>query len=824
MTKAIRSQEAPPLALRLSSPGSTSGSTPEQPARQVERLVARAQATLLARDFKGYRALFDEAASIEDVHHRHHARKQLAEQGLAAAAHTSHKDLAPLFLTVARALATLLDENPREPYLLNFLGVALYELGSLEAAESLFRASLRLDETVPHVEQNLSEIARRRKSGATVPVAPAVRAALQPVVARARDAAKKARRVEGQKLSLCMIVKDEEEMLPRTLEAVAPAVDEIIVVDTGSTDRTVEIAESFGARILHHEWTGDFAAARNVSLEAATGDWIVWLDADEVLVAEDAGELRKLAGQTWREAFYLVETNFTGDIEDGTAVTHNALRVFRNRPEYRFQGRLHEQMAQNLPGFLPERIGHSSVRVEHYGYLGVVRDKKDKARRNLELLERQSAEGLDTAYHKFNLGSEYLALGEWEKACDFLVRSWKQMESEPRRANFPYMASLASRTVIALRECGRLDEAHEQADAGLDLFPGFTDLVFHQAAVARERGDLDGARRLYERCLEMGDAPSKYSATVGCGSYLSLMALAALAGAQEQVDLLTRCLDEHPAFYGPVLPLATAMGRRGSKPDEVVAAIESRVASPTATVRFMLGTALYEAGAAMEAEIQFRGVIEQQHSSAHARVALAEAVLSQRRFAEAVTVAAEVPADDPCAPAARRSQLFGLLVTGQAEAAGKLLAEAGAYLPPADSAIFGAWLDAASGRPLPAILPQEAAPLLTATLEALLRVEEVDAFASLVALVDRVGMPARERRELLASMYLRRGFLESAADEWIAVCHDHGPDAPALTGLALIAAAREMRDDALEFAREASVLDPGYEAASLLVRNLELAA
>jgi tetratricopeptide (TPR) repeat protein len=812
------------LALRLSSPGSTPGSTPEQPARRAERVVARAQATLLARDLKGYRALFDEAGEIEDVHRRHHARKQLVEQAFAAAAGSAQKDLPALYLTVARALVTLLDENPREPYFLNYLGVALYELGSLDAAEALFRATLRLDETVPHADGNLREIARRRKQRAGVGITPAVRAALQPIEPRARAAAKNARRVEGQTLSLCMIVKDEEEMLPRALEAAGPAVDEIIVVDTGSTDRTVEIAESFGARVLHHEWTGDFAAARNVSLEAATGDWIVWLDADEVLVGEDAAELRKLPGQTWREAFYLVETNFTGDIEDGTAVTHNALRVFRNRPEYRFEGRLHEQMAHHLPGFLPERIGHTQVRVEHYGYLGVVRDKKDKARRNLELLEKQSEEGVDSAYHHFNLGSEYLALGEWQRACDLLTRAWKEMEDEPSRANFPYMPSLASRLVIALRECRRYDESHRQADAGLEVFPGFTDLVFHQAGIAKDRGDLDEARRLYERCLEMGDAPARYSATVGCGSYLALMALAAMGSLGDQVELLTRCLDEHPAFYGPVLPLATAMVQSGSQPAEVVTAIESRVASPTATVRFMLGTALYEAGAAAEAEVQFRGVIEQQQSSAHARVALAEAVLSQRRFGEAAAIAAEVPAGDPCAAAARRTQLFALLVDGDDETARKLLDAADGDLPAADRALFGAWHGAADGRPLPAVLPRDVQPLLTATLEALLRIQEVDVFASLVGLVDRVGLPARERRELLASMYLRRGFLDSAADEWIAVCHDHGPDAKALTGLALIATARQMPEDALEFAREASVLDPGYEAATLLVRNLELAA
>src|SRR5205807_2544463 len=81
----------------------------------------------------------------------------------------------------------------------------------------------------------------------------------------------------GLSLTLCMIVRDEESMLPRCLEAVKDAVDEIVVVDTGSTDGTVAIAESFGAKVLHHEWSGDFAAARNVSFDAATSDWIVYL-------------------------------------------------------------------------------------------------------------------------------------------------------------------------------------------------------------------------------------------------------------------------------------------------------------------------------------------------------------------------------------------------------------------------------------------------------------------------------------------------------------------------------------------------------------------
>ena len=99
MTMAIRSQEEPSLALRLSSPGSTQ----EQPARRAERLVARAQASLLARDLAGYRALFAEADSIEDIHRRYQARKQLIEEGLSASGRAARKDVPQIYLAVARA-------------------------------------------------------------------------------------------------------------------------------------------------------------------------------------------------------------------------------------------------------------------------------------------------------------------------------------------------------------------------------------------------------------------------------------------------------------------------------------------------------------------------------------------------------------------------------------------------------------------------------------------------------------------------------------------------------------------------------------------------
>jgi tetratricopeptide (TPR) repeat protein len=328
---------------------------------------AAAAVALAREDLAAYRALFADSGTREDVHARYGARRAILEAGLQGAHREAPTTTAQRFAAVAGVALDALEDEPREPVFLNYAGVALYELGSYAAAEALFRAAHRLSPTLPHVRANLDALVARRRTGRRPQVPAAVAAVLPALARRAERVAAAAQPVEGLTLSLCMIVRDEEEMLPRSLAAVRDAVDEIIVVDTGSTDRTIEIAQSFGAAVIEREWTGSFADARNVSFDAATGDWVMWLDADEVLVADDARRLRAILGRTWREAFYLVETNFTGELRDGTAVVHNALRVFRNRPEYRFEGRIHEQIAHKLPTGQPERIEITDVRVEHYG-------------------------------------------------------------------------------------------------------------------------------------------------------------------------------------------------------------------------------------------------------------------------------------------------------------------------------------------------------------------------------------------------------------------------------------------------------------------------
>jgi tetratricopeptide (TPR) repeat protein len=811
------------MTVRFSGPASAERTV------QADELLVRARGLLSSGDLDRYGRLFERSSAIEDPHRRYWAGVRLIELGVNAGARSAATSLPALLLTLATGALELLEREPSEPKLLDHAGALLNELGCVEAAEAMFAAATRLDTQLGDVPHRFEHRAVRRKLQGDGEGRAALLAVLPELSRRALEIAARAQPAERLRLSLCMIVRDEEQMLPRCLEAVAGAIDELVILDTGSTDGTVEIARSFGARVIEHRWTGSFAEARNASFDAAGGDWLMYLDADEVLAREDAPLLRSLTGRTWREAFYLSETSYTGDSDDGGAVAHKALRVFRNRPEYRFEGRVHEQIAHRLPGYLPERIEATGVRVEHYGYLGVVRDDREKSRRNIELLRLQRAEGPQSPFLHYNLGCEYAALGEHEAALAELERSRELLEAAPDRDSYRFEPALLSRLVKALRACDRPRDAFTRAADGLERFPDFTDLVLEQARAASALGGDEQAIELCERCIEMGDAPPRYTATVGAGSYLPMIQLAELRrerGELEQaIEQLERCLREHPGFTGSVLPYASALLAHGVEPDAVVAALERHMPDPVPAARFMLGTALYEGGATLAGEAQFRAVLARQPHSGRARVALAEALLAQRRYADAAAEARALSEDDPLAAIACRTELFARIACahsggvadaaraggpahpgGVADAVADALARArAAGMPGAELDLFAAWAQPTATAGTDVELSREAVPLLAVMLEALLRVHDFEVFETLLPLLDRCLADERERRELLAEMYLRRGFAASAAEQWMAVCQRE-PDVRALLGLARVAAARGMSREASEFASAAEIL------------------
>jgi len=221
-------------------------------------------------------------------------------------------------------------------------------------------------------------------------------------------------------LSLCMIVKNEEKNLPRCLESVQGQVDEIVVVDTGSSDRTVEVASQYGARVLTHPWNGDFSAARNVSLDHASGDWVLWLDADEELLqAPDGSTLKKMADSGAAEAYLVPVQNMR---LDGSFTAHYAVRFFRKLEGIRFEGKAHESVGDWLLR-QNARIERSPVAIRHWGYAVTDAELQRKLDRNLELLKAQLERDPNNSYVHYYIGMTLVGKEDFEGSFRHLQRA-----------------------------------------------------------------------------------------------------------------------------------------------------------------------------------------------------------------------------------------------------------------------------------------------------------------------------------------------------------------------------------------------------------------
>ena len=170
------------------------------------------------------------------------------------------------------------------------------------------------------------------------------------------------------RISQCMIVKNEEKNIEKALSWGKGIVAEQIVVDTGSTDRTVEIAKAMGAQVYYFQWIDDFAAAKNFAIEKARYEWIALLDADEYFTEEDA---RKLPAAVWRAQENRCDGIATGwiQLDDQGRITSadTQIRVFRNGPTVRYKRRIHEYLsADNHPPVVDVRVNDLSI--FHTGY------------------------------------------------------------------------------------------------------------------------------------------------------------------------------------------------------------------------------------------------------------------------------------------------------------------------------------------------------------------------------------------------------------------------------------------------------------------------
>ncbi|MCS6851932.1 MAG: glycosyltransferase [Gemmataceae bacterium] len=363
--------------------------------------------------------------------------------------------------------------------------------------------------------------------------------------------------------SLTMIVRNEEAALPECLGPVADLFDEIIVVDTGSTDRTREVAHKLGARVYDFPWIDDFAAARNESLRHATGDWIFWLDADDRLHPEDRRRLQALlAGLGDENVAWMMNCvcPLAGPGDTRTLVVSHC-RLFRRHPEIRWQYRVHEQVLPSI-----QRLGgvmrYSDVVLHHVGYTDAATQRL-KEERNLVLLERDARDHPHDAYVWFNLGWSYHLVGRSDAAIAALERGRRCLG--PRTTYGPKLYALLVQKLFA---AGRLEEGLRICLEGEAYAPGDPELLFQEASLRCELGDLGGAERCLLRLLQAPPGPvvgCLDPELTGCKARQNLavvyMRMGRMAEAEAQLRALVAQWPEYTLAWRELAELWLAQGR-----------------------------------------------------------------------------------------------------------------------------------------------------------------------------------------------------------------------------------------------------------------------
>lgn len=319
------------------------------------------------------------------------------------------------------------------------------------------------------------------------------------------------------KLSLVMIVKNEEKVLSRCLNSIKDHVDEIVIVDTGSTDATVEIAQSFGASIFHFEWINDFSAARNYALERATGDWVLVLDADHYVSDFDVATIRNFMNRG---------TNSIGRVKIIDKFLDNGKESYAQSfskklfPSHiRYTGLIHEQVDSKLPTVV------IPLTLQHDGYM-----EGPKTGRNLPLLETMILKNPDSAYYYFQAAREFRGMNDYKKCRYYLKQAFHRVKMTE-----PYACNVIVDYLYAIMADGTdLEEGINVISLGDQFFNDSSDFHFAcglyyldlmLSSPQTYQSLLPQIENRYLRCLEIGDEDG-YEGVLGTGSYAAMHNLA----------------------------------------------------------------------------------------------------------------------------------------------------------------------------------------------------------------------------------------------------------------------------------------------------------
>jgi len=281
--------------------------------------------------------------------------------------------------------------------------------------------------------------------------------------------------------SIVMIVRNEALHLPECLKSIKNLADEIVIVDTGSTDNTRDIAKLAGARIVEHPWTNDFSSARNCSIRNATGSMLLWLDADDRIALGEHEKIKELAGRPPAAYSLIVENRYEGR----SGQSFRQIRLFPNHPEIRFEGKIHESLSRSI-----QKAGHSvspvDIRIIHTGYDKAF-DRNAKTERNLLMLQEELKQHPNDPAVLMEMGNAFHQLKRYDEA----LNAYRAIETLPGAAiqQTDVVKSLPVLIGNTELEKGNLSEAKNHFTRAITLYPTMTSGYYGLLQIAIREND-----------------------------------------------------------------------------------------------------------------------------------------------------------------------------------------------------------------------------------------------------------------------------------------------------------------------------------------------
>lgn len=409
----------------------------------------------------------------------------------------------------------------------------------------------------------------------------------------------------ANELSLCMIIRNEEHHLRRCLQSIPSWVSEIIIVDTGSVDQSVNIAEEFGAKVLTHPWHEDFSEVRNFSCKNASGDWILFLDADEELTPESHEALAKAILSPVIEGYFVKIINYLGNKSWGETCPDLVFRLFRNRPEYRFRGAIHEQIANVILEANPKAMFAiaEGLTIVHYGYLDDEISAKDKKQRNLSIIERELAETPHDRLLRYHYGVELFRLERYSDAATELIQAANSIDP-----NTIYLPKLLRYIVLAQQGAGQLDEALKTAQLGLQFFPDYADLYYYSGLISLEQKKYAEALAFFQQATSMPEPQPQYASFGGIRGFRSFYQLGTIfelfCDYEQALKNYILSLRDNPNFK-PALEKIVEILDPIKNPEYTEESLNKVFEFCTPEAHFMLGDIYYHQGAFVLALVHF---------------------------------------------------------------------------------------------------------------------------------------------------------------------------------------------------------------------------